>query len=239
MELEVFADLAEAMGADSSVSVLNIQGKLHVSQLNHLMSVGAIEAWEDEFGETRFALQPAGVRPLRDQRVTNIVFELRAADVNIDTKAILKLDKLQAMITLFANGHRPVNGIAGALRKHTSEADKLVDMDRWNKSALYFKALLMSPSLFERGLQYLHHRGSHQYYKCLMTVASFEQVNGILDASITSDETWACLMSGAHPLVLGLEMPDDDEAIAIVVEDVAVPLAGLPPVAWELACLNP
>ena len=129
--------------------------------LSRLVSLGAVERGLDEFGTTTYKLLPVGIR-------VNCRIEQSVFDVDCTTRVELSdkvgtVGKLGLLRILLADGCRPVSHLEGDDRRCSSVSQSMVSLNMLTRSQLYFEALVKKQSLFEKGLRFVHHHGSHHY----------------------------------------------------------------------------
>ena len=75
-EAAVFSELAKAAENGEVAVVTDLLNDVHIDVLRHLCSLGAIDTFEDMFGELTYSVRPAGIRLGIELRIDNPVYDI-------------------------------------------------------------------------------------------------------------------------------------------------------------------
>ena len=204
-----FFDMSQAGSCEEVVS--------H-EDLVRLQAVGAITAYENDFGETAYVIKPAGVRHLLRLKVLSTEW----AAVTSRSVPSSRLSKLELLFLLFQDGYRPLTYVDNAL---TRAGDKFVAMSGLLRSKPYLRCILDADRVWERGTEQIVHDGAHHYYECLLQFDTPEQHMEVArlgpNPSIIADEEFKKLLQRVlgHEVRLAL-VPGGDVEHAVVDGDV-------------------
>jgi hypothetical protein len=135
--------------------------------------------------------------------------------------------KITLMLMLFSNGWR-LPGAREAKPEWQKPASRVLRLvpQCFSRPKSYFRALLLLPLLFDRGLQRLSHHGPAAYYDAIIRATDMAVFNALSDRdvrtyTVTKEEA-------ARAAREALEMPEDAECVEEALEPAAADAAGDP-----------
>ena len=167
-----------------------------------LYNLGAIIAIEPEDdGDPIHYIRPCGVRYAQRAEVKTLDYELDSTS-SAPTSSKNKLDLL---LHLYQSGVRPIEHRIGLDVALLAQSELMVYTKNLTRSRLYLEALAALPRLFkEEGLTRFLHQGPHHYYKCLLKLEGYAELNNILSLKHWTDADFKRMLIACDPpLALG------------------------------------
>jgi hypothetical protein len=144
---------------------------ISISTIYDMATMGVLTVGSDRFGDLVLALQPAFVLWSQMLGLSSPVPLFRT-----ESNAVpLKKTKLELVLLLHRDAWVHAEGV---LPPYVLSAPKVYTLD-FKKCFSYFAALLLSDSLFQRGVTSIPHDASDMFYRCLIQMRG-EQLDQVL-----------------------------------------------------------
>ena len=194
--------LAERLEEGASAMDLHEGGTWSLSTMDRLFRLGAIAACEDEIGDIRYQLRPAGIIWRACRTVHGIALDMDLI-VDEDTTDLHKWPKIAVLFKLYGDGFKPISDIEGSDGITTMESERVVRHAMLTRSISYLQALASLDLIFMRKLVEFHHGGSEYYYKCLMELKDYSKLLAITGSpTIIADDVWKQILKKQNPHAL-------------------------------------
>ena len=197
----VLARLAFALEDGVRFSVLEDEAA-DVYTMMHLYNLGAVSVVEtDDEDDLIYSIRPCGVRYAQRAEVKTLDYEL---DWTSSAPTSSK-NKLDLLLHLYQSGVRPIEHRIGLDVALLAQSELMVYTKNLTRSRLYLEALAALPRLFkEEGLTRFFHHGPHHYYKCLLKLEGYAELNQILSLKHWTDADFKRMLIACDPpLALG------------------------------------